>query len=118
MLCTDVKGDRGLPFPTLRHAAVGRWNEASGVRGRGSPRCGIVGSLGGSGGGSVEGVIKDLRGEPGRTPGFVGDDEQLEAIKGTRGKGHPRSAARVFEASVDNPPGADAERGGENIPRV
>ena len=120
ILRTEVSGDRGLPFPTVGRAAVGRWDEGSGVRGRGAPRRGNAGSLGGGGGGSVVAVMEDFRGELGRALGFVGDAEREVVIEGTfeaRGNELVLSAARRFEAMVENPPGAEAERG-EKIPCV
>lgn len=114
MFRTEVSGDRGL-----RRAVVGCCNEVSGVRGSGTLRRGNVGSLGGGGGGSVEAIMEDLRGEVGRGPSFVGDAERDEVIEGTfeaRGKELILSAGRVFEARVESPPGAEAEREGENIP--
>jgi hypothetical protein len=114
ILRTEVSGDRGLPFPTVGRAAVGRWGEDSGVRGR-ALRRGTAGSLGGGGGGSVEAVMEDFRGELGRALGFVGDAEREEVIEGTfeaRGNELILSATRRFE---ENPPGAEAERG-EKMP--
>ncbi len=71
MLRTDVRGDRGLPFPTFRRAAAGREN-ASGVRGSGALREGASVSLGGGGGAPPE----ELEGLRGDERSFVGDSER------------------------------------------
>lgn len=73
---TEVKGDRGLPFPMFRRAAVGRWNATSGVRGSGAVRCGVAGSLGGGGGGAATNFVDCFRGDDGRS--LVGDSEREE----------------------------------------
>lgn len=76
MFRTEVKGDLGLPFPTFKRAAVGRWNATSGVRGSGAVRFGVTGSFGGGGGGAAANVVDCLRGEEGRS--LVGESEREE----------------------------------------
>lgn len=69
----------------------------------------------------METVIDDLRGQLGHAPSFVGDDERDEVIEGileARWNELVLSTARVPEAMVEKPPGAEAEREGDNITRV